>query len=288
MEAFHHFSPKSLEEAIGLLSRFEQRGRVIAGGTDLVLKMRAGTLNPEAVIDIKGLAALQGMDYDSRKGLRMGALVTLQDLALSELIEAHYPCLTYAASRMASVQIRNFATVGGNLCNASPSADLAPPLIALQAEISIVGPAGDRRFPLDEFFLGPEQTVLKTDELLKEILIPPPQGRTIYLKHAPRTYMDIALVGVAVHLKRSGAVCQAARVVLGAVAPTPLRARRAEDVLIGQPLSATTAARAAALAAEESAPIDDAKGSAWYRRRMVEVLTRRVLMAFLESEETGS
>jgi carbon-monoxide dehydrogenase medium subunit len=178
---------------------------------------------------------------------------------------------------MASEQIRNFATVGGNLCNASPSADLAPPLIALDATVCLAGREGERRLPLEAMFLGPGRSALEAGELLKEIHVPPPAGQTVYLKQAPRAYMDIAVVGVAVRIEQADGRCEQARIALGAVAPVPLRAFRAETELVGRPLTAERIQRAAAIAAEECSPIDDVRSSAWYRRRAVEVLTRRAL-----------
>jgi carbon-monoxide dehydrogenase medium subunit len=186
---------------------------------------------------------------------------------------------------MASTQIRNLATIGGNLCNGAPSADLAPPLIALSGSAVVVGPDGERQVPLDEFFLGPGQTALEPGDLLVAVTIPPPQpgSGAVYLKHSPRRAMDIAVVGVAVamtksQLPASSFQCEDVRIVLGAVAPTPLRARRAEEVLRDQQITEERIEKAALAAADEAQPIDDVRGSAWYRRRMVEVLTRRGLM----------
>ncbi len=282
MQAFDHYTPKSLPEAIDLLDRLNDQVYLSAGGTDLMLKMKAGVVTPATIINIKRLLELQGLTYDEERGLQIGALTTLRELTRSSVIHEHYPCLAQAASQMASEQIRSFATVGGNLCNASPSADLAPPLIALGATALLVGPQGERQLPLEDFFLGPSQSVLKPGELLQRIEVPPPQGKTIYLKHSPRTFMDIAVVGVGIGLKMSGKVCRTVKIVLGAVAPVPLRVESAEVALIGQSPTPDHITHAAKLAAEACSPIDDVRGSAWYRRRMVEVLTQRGLQEILD------
>lgn len=288
MKSFEHFTPKTLDEALALLSRFNGDGQMIAGGTDLLLKMRSGLSSPQSIINIKRLPELAGISYDDGHGLKLGALTTLRELTRSPLIREKYPSLAQAAGVMASEQIRSFATLGGNLCNGSPSADLAPPVMALGGTAVIASGSGERLVPMDEFFLGPGQTVLDIDELLKEVRIPPPVGRAIYLKHAPRAYMDIAVVGVGIRLHTEGGLCQQARIVLAAVAPIPLRVREAELELEGKAISEDTIARAAAAAAEACSPIDDIRGSAWYRKRMVEVLTRRGLNTLRTSGEGRS
>ncbi len=285
MREFDHYTPQTLPEVLDLIGRLEGRARVIAGGTDLVPLMRAGGLRPEAVINIKRVPDLTGIAFDEQSGLRLGALVTLRELTRSGVVRECYPCLVETASLMASEQIRSFATVGGNLCHASPAADLPPPLIALGARVCVVGPEGERWLPLEDFFLGPGDNALRPGELLKEVHVPPPAGAVIYLKHAPRVLMDLAVVGVAVRLCLAGERCEGVRIALGAVAPVPLRARRAEAELNGQAFNEERIARAAAVAAEECQPIDDVRGAAWYRRRMVELLVRRGLTALVESWE---
>ncbi|MFQ5398724.1 MAG: FAD binding domain-containing protein [Anaerolineae bacterium] len=281
MNPFEHYSPKTLPDALKLLAQMNGRALVNAGGTDLMLKMKAGVLAPEVVVNIKQLPELKGIAYDDAAGLRLGALATLRELTRSAVIRDRYPSLAQAAGVMASEQIRSFATVGGNLCNAAPSADLAPPLIALEGTAVIAGPNGERVLPLEAFFLSPGQSALEPGELLKEIQLPPPTGRTIYLKHAPRAYMDIAVVGVAVRLHLENGSCREARIVLAAVAPVPLRAREAEVVLEAETMTVGRIAQAAQIAAETCSPIDDVRSSAWYRRRMVKVLTHRSLQSLI-------
>lgn len=280
MKPFEYFAPTSIAEASDILARYEGGARVVAGGTDLLLKMKADRLAPKAVINIKRIPDLRGLALNSH--LSIGALTTLEELRCSPLVRQHFAALAHAAATMASIQIRNLATIGGNLCNAAPSADLAPILIALRAVARIAGSQQERRVPLEEFFLGPGKTVLAVDELLTAVEVPPPNGLALYLKHSPRECMDIAVVGIGLSLQMADRRCVEARLVLGAVAPTPLRARRAEDELIGGVPSLDRIARAARIAAEEAEPIDDVRGAAWYRRKMIEVLTRRGLETIAE------
>jgi carbon-monoxide dehydrogenase medium subunit len=194
-------------------------------------------------------------------------------------VQKTYTALAEGGALVGSVQIRNLATVGGNLCNAAPSADLAPPLLALEAEAVIAGPAGKRQVPLADFFRGVRRTVLGPDELLVELVVPAPGRRSggNYLRHTPRRELDIAVVGVASQVTLSDGVCARARIALAAVAPTPVRALAAERALEGQPLTSEQIERAAALAVEAAQPISDQRGSAEFRRHLVRVLTRRTL-----------
>ncbi|HQU35703.1 MAG TPA: xanthine dehydrogenase family protein subunit M [Anaerolineales bacterium] len=281
MNTFDHFTPATLNEALSILSERNGNAAVIAGGTDLLLRMKNHILKPTAVLNVKRIPELRALSFDSNEGLRLGALTTLRDLTRSPLIRDFYPVLASAAGLMASEQIRSLATLGGNLCNASPSADLAPPLIALDAVACLVSLSSERQIPLAEFFTGPGKSVLQKGELLKEIIVPPPQGKTAYLKHSPRAFMDIAIVGAAVRIQQQGGKCLQARIVLGAVAPTPLRVRSGEESLEGQTLTDELIRQAAKISAEACSPISDTRGAAWYRKRMVEVLVRRGIEATL-------
>ena len=281
MRPFDHHSPKTLPETLDLLAHHNGRAKVIAGGTDLIMQMRNGVLAPEVVINIKRLRELKGIAYDEKKGLRIGPLTTLREIRCSPLIRQRYPALSCAAGVMASEQIRAFATIGGNLCNGSPSADQAQPLLALDATLLVTDLQGEREISLNDFFLGPGETALKPGELLRSIHVPHSEGETLFIKHTPRAYMDISVVCIAIRAAMDGDVCQDVRIVLGAVAPTPMRARQAEAELAGKSLTPTQIARAAERAASECRPITDAKGTAWYRRQMVEVLVRRGLAGFI-------
>ncbi len=278
MKSFDYFSPKTLSEASDVLSKYNGDAKMIAGGTDLLLKMKAGRLAPKAIVNIKRIPDLRGLTFNSH--LTMGALTTLEEIKQSPLIQQHYPALSSAAATMASVQIRNLATVGGNMCNAAPSADLAPILIALNAVAVINGAKGERRVALEEFFIAPGKSVLGVGELLISLEVPKQEGKSIYLKHSPREHMDIAVVGVGIACRGFNSLTRQVadvRVVLGAVAPIPLRAKKAEEEVMGGSLTKERIERAAKIAAEESKPIDDVRGSVWYRRKIVEVMMKRGL-----------
>ena len=283
MKPFEYYSPKTIEEATRILADCGDAARVLAGGTDLLIRMKRKQWLPRAVMNLKRVLGLRDISLNGE--LRLGALVTLNELIYSPIICEHFPVLAYTASKMAGVQVRNLATVGGNLCNASPAADTAPPLIALNARAVIVSTRGERVVSLDEFFVGVGKSVLAPDEILREILVPRDQAvRSSFIKLEHREAMDISIASVAVSLKIENrqskiANCQDARIVLGAVAPTPVRAKRAEEILRGNELTAERIAEAARVAASEAQPIDDVRGSAWYRREMIEVLTRRQLLA---------
>lgn len=286
MKPFEYFSTTTIEEATRILADYGDQARALAGGTDLLIRMKRKQWTPRAVVNLKHIPGLRGIALDGE--LHLGALVTLNDLIRSSIIREKFPVLAYTASKMAGVQVRTLATVGGNLCNASPAADTAPPLIALNARALIVGAKGERVVPLDEFFLGPGQSVLAPGEILREILVPRFETMCAsYMKLEHRAAMDIAIVGVAVSVKIQNPKpkihnCEDVRIVLGAVAPTPLRAKRAEEILRGNELTEERIREAARVAASEAQPIDDVRGSAWYRREMVEVLTRRQLAEIRE------
>jgi carbon-monoxide dehydrogenase medium subunit len=246
-------------------------------------QLKNALLKPRTVVDLSGVAPLKSLLAD-KGGLRVGAAVSARALELDKRVRAGYTALAESGALIGSVQVRNLATVGGNLCNAAPSADMAPPLIALEAEAVIAGPKGQRRVPLADFFKGVRSTVLAADELLVELAIPAPGPRSggQYLRHTPRRELDIAVVGVASQLTLSDGVCRKARIALAAVAPVPLRATAAERALEGQPVTADRIAQAAELAVQAARPISDQRGSADFRRHLVRTLTRRTLTTALE------
>lgn len=280
MKPFHYHQPSTLEEAISLLEEHGSEARLLAGGTDLLLQMRRGEIEPGHVIDLKGVLGLDSMTYEGKEGLSIGALVTIAQIEHSQVVRDGFPHLHHAACVLGSIQTRNLATIGGNLCNASPAAETAPSLLVSEAELEVAGPQGVRKLPLSEFFKGPGSTSLKRSEILTRIPIPlPPSGaKSLYLNFSPRGHMDIAVVGVAALLVVDGQVCADARIGLGAVAPVPLRAHKAENLLKGKSITLELAAEAARLAASECSPMSDLRASAEYRRRMVEVLTRRAIV----------
>ena len=274
MRRFEYFEPTTLGEAAALLSRYGGRAQPLAGGTDLLVELKEQLRRAECVINIKRIPGMDTLSYDAREGLRIGALVTAREVELSDFVLKHYVSLTQATRELGSIQVRNRATIVGNICRASPSADTLPPLIADSASVRIVGGKGERTVRLEDFFTGPGKTVLAVDELVTELVLPPPAPgtRKVYIKHGRRKAMELATVGVAVSLSNEDV-----RIVLGAVAPTPIRARRAEDLLRGKTLTGELIAKAASAAADESRPISNVRASADYRRAMVEVLTRRAL-----------
>jgi carbon-monoxide dehydrogenase medium subunit len=229
MKPFEYLEPKDSAEACALLSRYKEEAKIIAGGTDLLTTMRRRVIRPRYIIDLK---AIPGLDYIRRDGeiLKIGALTTIHDIEISQIICAQFPVLAEAARKMATLAIRNMGTIGGNLCNAAPSADMAPPLIGLGARAKIEGPQGERSVALEDFFAGPGMTVLQDGEMLAEILVPDQPAHTygVYKKFTPRTAIDIALVGVAVVITLDSKHIRVvdARIVLGAVAPTPVRAQQ--------------------------------------------------------------
>ena len=285
MRRFELAVPESVDDCLKILAGRGSGAKVVAGGTDLLPQMKNGVLKPAFVIDLSGVADLRVLQGDDGGGLGIGASVTARQLELDPRVRSHYPALAESAALVGSLQIRNLATVGGNLCNAAPSADMAPPLLALDAVAVIAGPKGRRRVPLAEFFLGVRHTVLAPDELLMELVVPaaPAHGSGgSYLRHTPRRELDIAVVGVASQVTLRDGVCAMARIALAAVAPIPLRATAAEQALIGQALTAAQIERAAGLAAEAARPISDQRGSAEFRVHLVRVLTRRTLRTALE------
>jgi carbon-monoxide dehydrogenase medium subunit len=268
-----------VEECLPLLAAHGANAKLLAGGTDLLPQLKNKVLWPARVIDLSGVRALRVLEGGNGQGLRVGAAVTARELELDPRVRSRYPGLAESGALVGSVQVRNLATVGGNLCNAAPSADMAPPLVALDAEAVIAGSKGRRRVPLADFFVGVRKTVLAPDELLVELHVPalPPHSGGCYLRHTPRRELDIAVVGVASELSLDGGVCAKARIALAAVAPTPVRATAAEGALVGQRVTPELIERAAALAVEAARPISDQRGSAEFRRHLVRVLTRRTL-----------
>ena len=277
---FAYLAPTSLKEASAMLSEHGDRARIMAGGTDLLIRMSHRALKPEFVIGLRGVPDLDFIRFDKLKGLKLGALARLRQAAEHPEVLKFYPALAQAAAWTATVQIRNMGTVAGNICNAAPSADTATPLLAYGANVLIQHPGGERSLPLDEFFRGPGLTALERGEVLKEIQLPPidPKTGSSYQKISERSKVDIAAVGVSalVRLGEAGEIILV-RIALGAVAPIPLRARRAEKLLKGQKPDAALIAEAGRLASDEASPITDVRASAHYRRRMVDVLTVRAV-----------
>jgi len=275
---YEYFKPQALAEAVALKARFGAEGTFLAGGTDLVNNLSDEAVEPEAVIDLKGLKAFKKLEMSSRE-LFIGPLVTFSELIDFPTVKSHYPLLWEAAREVASTAIRNRATVAGNICSCVPCMDSAPPLVAYRARILIRGPEGEREVPVSEFFLGPRKTALKDNEVLSGILLPsPPKHGAAFLKQKRYRGEDLAQSNVAV-LALEG---KEYRVVFGSVGPTPIEAEKIEKLLEGKELTDDLLAEAKALVREEIAPIDDLRSSREYRLIMAEVMLERGLKAAVD------
>ncbi len=276
---FDYREPKTVQEAIAMLSHHDGKAKVIAGGTDLLNDIRTKIIRPDYVVDIGCIVGLDRWSYDDQGTLSLGALTTISAVEISAEVKEHHPVISQAAGQIGSIAIRNVGTIGGNLCHASPAADMVPPLIALRATVKVVGPAGERTVAVEDFFTGPGRTVLETGEILIGIQVPPmpPQAKAVYLKHAVRGAADLAIVGVAAMVRLEDGRCRNVRIALGAVAPTAMRARRAEFLLDGNEMSDSLIEKAALAAADDCRPITDLRASADYRREMVKVLMQRAI-----------
>lgn len=281
LPSFEYYRPSTLEEAVALQARYDGELCFLAGGTDLLVKMKEGKLRYGVLVDIKRIPEM-GSIRPENGVIRLGAAVTSRAIARSPLVRERLPLLSRALGLLGSMQIGNRATIGGNLCNASPAADSAPPLLVLGASVKLIGARGERKVPLENFFLGPGKTVMDR-EMLTEIQVPaaPAQGRGVFYKLGLRAAPeDIALVSVALFgvPDAGGKNWQDLRIALGALAPTAVRALHAEESLRGQPIGRKSAEDASRLAAEkDSNPISDIRASAKYRRAMVELLVKRAL-----------
>lgn len=282
MRRFELALPESLDDCLRLLAQRGPETKLLAGGTDLLPQMKNSVVMPKRVIDLSGVARVKILECDAT-GLRIGAAVPARQVEQDPRVRNGYAAVAESAALLGSVQVRNLATVGGNICNAAPSADMAPPLVALEAQAVIAGPKGERRVPLSDFFTGVRKTVVGPDELLVEIFVPAPGPHSggCYIRHTPRRELDIAVVGVASQVTMANGVCAKARISLAAVAPTPVRATAAEAALEGKPLTPELIERAADLAGQAAKPISDQRGSADFRRHLVRILTRRTLTTAL-------
>jgi len=279
LPTFDYVRPETVDEVVRLLQEEGEGARLLMGGTDLLPGMRDGAFRPRLVVDVKGLPGMRVAALDPDRGLTVGAAVTMNELARHQQVQAYYPLLAQAAAAVASYQVRNRATLGGNLCNASPCADTAPACLVLDAELALYGPDGDRLLRAGEFFMGPGRTALQPGELLTAIHFPPPPkgAAARYLKLGRCRTGDLSLVGVAVLGYANGSGGHHFRIGLGSVAPTPVRAIEAEAYLEEQPAGEEAFAAAAERAMAAANPISDVRGTAEYQRAMVRTLTRRAL-----------
>lgn len=287
MRDFDYFEPRNVDEAVSLLVKYGEAAKIMAGGTDLLRRMIMGTRRPKYIINLK---ATPGLDYiNCGDELRIGATTTIRTIAKSFELARKCPIIANVGRKFACITIANMATIGGNLCNASPAADTAAPLITLSARVKIVGSDGIRIVSVEEFFTGPGSTVMKSDEILTEVQIPVPRTEVkwAYTKYGIRGVSDLAITSVAALVNIENGIFTEARVALGAVAPTPMRARKVEEALKGEKASEETVDKAATLVKEECCPISDVRASAEYRTQMSYVLTKRTIMSCLNSKVGG-
>jgi carbon-monoxide dehydrogenase medium subunit len=282
-----YLTPASVEEALSLLSQYGEKARFVSGGTDFLMQLKQGEAVPECLISLGEIRDLDFIKYDEMKGLRIGALTTIVDVANASLIKSKFGILAQAAGMLGTPAIRNQATLGGNLCNAAPSADTAPPLLVLGAKAKTTGVEGEKLVPLEDFFVGPGKTILGQGHLLTEIQIPNmlPHSGGAYLKQKRRQGADLAVVGVAALVVMAGEVLEDVKIALGAVAPTPIRAKKAEAILRGKKVDQTLLEKCGQAASDEAKPIDDIRGSADYRRELVAVLVKRAMTQAIQQAE---
>ncbi len=279
MENFEYFEPRTLKEAVGLLVKYKGGARLLAGGTDVMIEMKGGYVKPKYLINLKKIKGLDKISFSKKEGLRIGALVTWSTLLSSKPINQYYPVLRETASLIGCPQIRNIGTIGGNICHASPSADSAPALMIYEAQCVVAGPGRERIIPIEKIFTGVQKISLKKGEILTGFRLPTPDtgSKGCYLKFSPRRAMDLPIVGVGVLVTESNGTFQDVKIALGAVAPTPIRARRAESFLFGKPVNDQSIRKAAEEAVMESKPITDMRASREYRLGLVKELTYRAI-----------
>lgn len=283
---FTYLEPKTIEEALVMRAEHGAKSSIIAGGTDLLIKLRHHTIHPEFVIGLNSIPDIDYIKKLSNGDVAIGTMTKLSAIVEDVELNKNFPALTQAAGVTATVQIRNMATLVGNICNASPSADNATPLLVYDTNVIIASKNGNRVVALNEFFKGPGKSILESGEIVKEFIIPTPESNTgsSYQKVSTRSKVDIAgiCVSALITLGKDGKISKA-RIALGAVAPTPIRVYKAEELLVGKTPSPELFNEAAKISREVSTPISDMRSSADYRKAMVEVLTLRALNACIES-----
>lgn len=286
MRDFEYLEPTTLSEACSLLSQYGDAAKVIAGGNALLIMMKQRLLSPRYLVSINQVPGLDTLVYDEGKGLRMGCLVNHRAIETSPLVRERFGILSEMAQHMANVRVRNQGTIGGNLCHAEPHADPPPLLLALNAGVKAVSPKGERTLPLEDFFVDYYENALEVGEILAEIQVPslPPRTGCSYQRLTTRSYGDRPCLVAAMVLAMEADLetCRDARIVLGAVAPTPLRAKGAEGMIRGKRIEDRLIKQASERASEEAKPLSDLYGSEWYKREMVKVLVRRGVQEALQ------
>lgn len=276
MQKFDYYQPESLKEAYGLMEKHGGNARYIAGGTDIIWRIKQGVIEADALISLRGIESLVGVSLNG--GLTLGSMALFRDIERNSAIISGYPSLAQAVSVLANPQVRNVATVGGNLCNGAPSADCAPPLMVLEAVLTLEGPSGKREVPVGDFFTGPGQTCMDRTEVLTQIKIPKmtPNSGTIFLKKG-RVTQDIAIVNAAALLVMEGKVCRKCRLTVGAVAAVPLRLSEVEELVEGQEIAPDLLDRVGEMVEHAVSPITDVRSTEEYRRAMSGVLVKRAI-----------
>ncbi|MCH8988495.1 MAG: xanthine dehydrogenase family protein subunit M [Chloroflexi bacterium] len=291
MEPFEFVTPSSIEEAVKVLASNGDKARMIAGGTDILVQMRAGRRTPSVVVDVKSIPELNAMSYDASKGLTLGAAVPCYKIYQDQTLAAAYPGLIDTAWLIGGIQIQGRASIGGNVCNAAPSGDSIPAVIVLNGVCNIAGPNGTRELPTEEFCTAPGQNALENGEMLVSISFPAPLANSgaNYQRFIPRNEMDIAVVGVgsSVLLDASGQNFVSARIALASVAPTPVFAKEAGDSLAGKAVSDEAIQQASELAMAAAKPINDMRGTIRQRIHLIGVYTRRTLNIAIERARGG-
>ncbi len=273
---FEYFAPGSLSNIVALLQEYGEEAALLAGGTDLLSNIKRLSRSPNVIVDLNRVSALSFIEI-KEGSLYIGAATVLNEIKKSPVVQERAPVLAEAIGVLASNPIRNRATIGGNLCNASPAADTAPPLLALDASLTLQGPDSERSVAVSEFFVGPGQTVKRPDEVVKDVIIPLKKGRSAFLKLGRRKGFTLSIASVAAFGVITDGKFDDLRVALGAVAPTPIRSLKVEEALVGMEVSEERIEKAARLVKEEVNPITDVRASAAYRKEMSYVLTKRVL-----------
>jgi carbon-monoxide dehydrogenase medium subunit len=280
---FEYLTPSTISEALSLLQRVGDEAKILAGGTDIVPSLKLRLVNPKYIIDISRVKELDFIE-SSNALLRIGALTKHSALETSQPVREKATVLIEAAAKIGSPQIRNMGSVGGNLANASPCSDTATPLLALEAQLKLLRSSSERLVPLEDFFLGVKKTALHSDELLAEIQIPaqPPRTGCAFVKMGRRTGPDLAIVSAAAKITLENGVCRNAKIALGSVAPTPMRAKTAESLLVGRTLGEGEINDASVAASEEIRPISDVRASAEYRKAISSILVKVAIEKAIE------
>ena len=282
MSQYEYYQPESLEEAFQLKNTIPE-SLYISGGTDLMVRIKKREIHPRALVSLRSIPDLSGIK--NGKIIRIGSMTSISDVSKNQVLHEKFPVLIQAALAVGCVQIRNVATIGGNLCNGSPAADMAPPLMVLEAKVRLQNAKKTRDLPIDKFFKGPGETILDPGEILTDILLGPPDQNThmIFIKKG-RTRMDLAVASVAALIRAEGNRCTRAHFAVGSVAPTPLRLFEVESLLEGAALSPEILVKAQNLAANSVSPITDVRSAAEYRRHLIGVLVRRSIERLLGKE----